>query len=83
MSLYHAVIKTRLQQDASARPNIKHALGLEAESPLRRGLPPPAPRIATTVANVVRGEGVLGLWRGTVPTLYRCVMMLRGVKRGT
>lgn len=67
-----AVIKTRLQQDASARPRTANALGLEAVSPLRRGLPPPPPRIAATVANVVKGEGILGLWRGTVPTLYRC-----------
>ncbi|KPV77325.1 uncharacterized protein RHOBADRAFT_33504 [Rhodotorula graminis WP1] len=34
---------------------------------------PPRARIWTTAKDVVRNDGVRGLWRGTVPTLYRNV----------
>lgn len=38
-------------------------------------------KIWSTTKDVVRADGVRGLWRGTVPTLYRCVPPLERAKR--
>lgn len=37
-------------------------------------------KIWSTTKEVVRVDGVRGLWRGTVPTLYRCVHPVEGAK---
>ncbi|GAA5927450.1 Hem25p [Sporobolomyces koalae] len=60
------LIKTRIQQPP---PLSVPAEAIAASSKTR--LPPPA--IWTTTKQVVKADGLAGLWRGTTPTLYRNV----------
>ncbi|KWU47440.1 mitochondrial carrier [Rhodotorula sp. JG-1b] len=82
------LIKTRIQQDRpppssstaatsattarSSTPSSHLAAGTSSEQPALKAKVPRA-KILTTAREVVRIDGVQGLWRGTVPTLYRNV----------
>ncbi|GAA5893969.1 hypothetical protein JCM8208_001294 [Rhodotorula glutinis] len=75
------LIKTRVQQDPA--PPVASTSRSTIGSSSSGGAAPPKPaaplakveraRIWTTAKDVVRNDGVRGLWRGTVPTLYRNV----------
>ncbi|TNY19092.1 mitochondrial carrier domain-containing protein [Rhodotorula diobovata] len=73
------LIKTRVQQDpAPPVASTSRAIGTSGGAAV---LQPEAPAVAkaqrariwTTTKDVVRTDGLRGLWRGTVPTLYRNV----------
>ncbi|BGP47052.1 hypothetical protein JCM10450v2_002904 [Rhodotorula kratochvilovae] len=73
------LIKTRVQQDPAPAPvaSTSRAVGTSGGAAVLQAEGPPAKvpraRIWTTTKDVVRADGVRGLWRGTVPTLYRNV----------
>ncbi|GAA6056580.1 hypothetical protein JCM3770_006650 [Rhodotorula araucariae] len=73
------LIKTRVQQDPAPAPvaSTSRAVGTSGAAAVLQAGAAPAKvqraRIWTTTKDVVRADGVRGLWRGTVPTLYRNV----------
>ncbi|KAL2918863.1 hypothetical protein HK105_201697 [Polyrhizophydium stewartii] len=61
------LVKTRLQQSMQARQSLLRTLTAAQASALREL------SVWTTVRDVVRSDGVRGLWRGTLPTILRNV----------
>lgn len=88
--LVRTVIKTRVQQEPSkplaATPRIAASAGgggaavLQGEAVQATRAQIARAKIWSTTKEVVRADGVRGLWRGTVPTLYRCALPLEGAR---
>ena len=57
------LLKTRMQQGASSRSALQSSPGVVVVASRRT--------VGQVAAEVVRQDGMVGLWRGTVPTVVR------------
>ena len=76
------VIKTRVQQDHRIEPVASTSKATMDTSPIakqvKRGT---GAKIVSTAKEVIRIDGVKGLWRGTTPTLLRSAFLSQSLTR--